>query len=155
VPDPFDPLRDALDLSAGRARRHTPRVDTALTIPAPSMETGEVELMRAIYWNTAELLAGRGVDTLVAHRIALRVSRALLLIAAVGLEQTDAAHALDVTDRTVERDLALVRELGRSALEVSPGLAPVPTPADRITLKDRRGRPGRPRPPLQAAREVA
>jgi hypothetical protein len=125
----LDRLRAAM--LTGRGRRHTEPED--LTIE-PNFATNEVDLVRSVYWSTTELLTVRGMDVMTASRVALRVTRAVLLIGEVGLRETDAAQALDISDRQVRRDLALVRELGRDLLDPSPGLPRIPTPPDRILI---------------------
>jgi hypothetical protein len=114
----------------GRARRHTEPDPTI----EPNFATNEVDLVRSVYWSTTELLTVRGMDVMTASRVALRITRAVLLIGEVGLRESDAAQALDVSDRQVRRDLALVRELGRDLFDPSPGLPRIPTPPDRIVI---------------------
>jgi hypothetical protein len=128
----LDVLRDVLlERAVPRVQRSGPAVPTEPTF-APS----ELDLVRAIFWSTRDLLVGRGMDALTATRVATRATRTLLLTVEIGLTQGEAAAALDVTDRQARRDLELVAQLDRDAIEVS-GLPPVPKPADRIVIGGR------------------
>jgi DNA-directed RNA polymerase specialized sigma24 family protein len=120
--------------AAMRARRGARPRRRSTEPVAPDCEMSGVELVRAVYWSTTDLLIARGVPAIAASRIAVRVTRAMLLVGVVGSHQADTAQALGVSERQVERDLALVRELGRDVLDLAYS-SPIPPPADRIVLE--------------------
>jgi hypothetical protein len=135
--DPYGRLRqDVLAAAAGRARRHTPRIETALTTPAPSDEPSSLGLTRGLYWSAVALLEGRGLDALSAGRIALRIARLSFLTAELALGRGEVARALDVSDFTVRSDLETARSLARAAAEAPPNLPALPAPPDRIVVAD-------------------
>jgi hypothetical protein len=153
--DPLDRLRhEVLDLSAGRARRHTPHTETALTTPAPSDELSELALVRGLYWSAVALLEGRGLDALTAGRIALRIARLSFLTAELSMGRCEVADLLDVSDFTVRSDLKVARDLARQAIEAAPHLPRIPTPSDRIVISDGRVGPHPSKAPPPAPGEL-
>jgi hypothetical protein len=94
-------------------------------------ELTEADVVRAVYWAIVSVLQGRGSDPLNASKIAIRRTRALFLIEAVGQTYGEAARALSISDRTLERDLAALAELDRDAV-TSPGAPSIPESGDRI-----------------------
>jgi hypothetical protein len=137
MPDPYDRLRrDARDASAqGRTRRHTPRVETALTTPAPSDEPGHVALARGLYWAAVAVHESRGMDALTAGQKSLRMTRGAFATGEYGLGRGEVARALDVSDWTVRADLEKARSLARVAAEAPPNLPRIPRAADdRIVI---------------------
>lgn len=124
--DPYDRLRSALE--PGRARpRATP------SEPFYELTTvGADETARRIYWTLRETLEGGGMGPLAASRVALRATRGLVLELA-GLQQREAAEALEVTARQARIDRSLIRSLPRESLDDQ--RPPIPRPADRITIR--------------------